>query len=93
MPEATVAVSKEAVEAVLDEVRPMLRMDGGDCEVVSVDVDAGAVTLRLLGACDGCPLSMRTLKSGIERIVREKVPGVHRVTTVDDAGAAGTAAV
>lgn len=91
MPETTVAVSKEAVEAVLDEVRPMLRMDGGDCEVVSVE--AGAVTLRLLGACDGCPLSMRTLKSGIERIVKEQVPGVHRVTTLEDANVGASAAV
>lgn len=91
MPGTTVAVSKEAVEAVLDEVRPMLRMDGGDCEVVSVE--AGDVTLRLLGACDGCPLSMRTLKSGIERIVKEKVPGVHQVTTLEDAKAAGAPAI
>lgn len=69
----------------------MLRMDGGDCEVV--DVDGGDVTLRLLGACDGCPLSMRTLKSGIERIVKEKVPGVRRVTTLEDAPATGTPTV
>lgn len=69
----------------------MLRMDGGDCEVVSVD--AGDVTLRLLGACDGCPLSMRTLKSGIERIVKEKLPAVHRVTTLEDGDAAGAPAV
>lgn len=79
------AVTKETVEAVLDEVRPMLRMDGGDCEVVDVDPEAGAVTLRLLGACDGCPLSMRTLKSGIERIVKEKVPGIRHVTTLEEA--------
>lgn len=83
MPGTTVALSKETVEQVLDGIRPMLRMDGGDCEVVAVDEKAGDVTLRLLGACDGCPLSTMTLKSGIERIVKEKVPGVRRVTTIE----------
>jgi Fe-S cluster biogenesis protein NfuA len=76
-------LSKQAVESALEEIRPALRMDGGDCEVVGIDDADGLVRLRLVGACGGCPMSALTLKSGIERIVRERVPGVRRIETLE----------
>jgi Fe-S cluster biogenesis protein NfuA len=69
------------VQAALDEVRPQLQADGGDAVIVDV-TDDGVVKLRLTGACGGCPMSQMTLKMGIERIIREKVPAVKSVESV-----------
>jgi len=69
---------KEKVEDALKEVRPMLQADGGDIELVSVS-DDGKVTLRLTGACGHCPMSQMTLRMGVERILRKKVPEVTEV--------------
>jgi len=69
------------VQAALDLVRPQLQADGGDAEIVDVTAD-GVVKLRLTGACGGCPMSQMTLKMGIERILKEKVPSVKRVESV-----------
>ncbi len=71
-------VNEDDVRAVLELVRPSLQADGGDVELVSVD-DKGEVTVRLTGACNGCPLSVLTLSNGIERILRDRVPGVTHV--------------
>ena len=68
---------KERVEAALQKVRPMLQADGGDVELV--DVQDGIVTVRLQGACGGCPMSQMTLKNGIERILKQEVPEVVSV--------------
>lgn len=70
----------EAVQEVLDKLRPFLLRDGGDCELV--DVEDGIVKLRLLGACGSCPSSTITLKAGIERALLEEVPGVVEVEQV-----------
>jgi Fe-S cluster biogenesis protein NfuA len=72
------AVDKDLLEVVLDAVRPSLQADGGDCTLVGVDED-GVVTLELTGACAGCSLSEVTLSQGIERVVKENVPGVTSV--------------
>jgi Fe-S cluster biogenesis protein NfuA len=71
---------KEQVEEVLKEIRPALRADGGDVELV--DVDEGVVKVRLTGACGGCPMSQMTLKMGIERRLRERLPEVKSVVSV-----------
>lgn len=71
---------KEVQEA-LDKIRPMLRADGGDVELVEVTTD-GVVRVRLEGACHGCAMARMTLKSGIERIIKEEVPGVTEVEAV-----------
>ena len=68
---------RQKVEAVLEKVRPDLRADGGDVELI--DVNEGVVTVRLTGACGGCPMATVTLKNGIERVLREQVPGVKEV--------------
>ena len=72
------AVDVELLKEVIDVVRPSLQADGGDCNFVSVDKD-GVVSLELTGACSGCPMSSVTLSMGIERILKEHVPGVTRV--------------
>jgi Fe-S cluster biogenesis protein NfuA len=72
---------KEEVQAALDMVRPQLQADGGDAELVEVS-DDGIVKVRLTGACGGCPMSQMTLKMGIERILKERVPGVQSVESV-----------
>jgi Fe-S cluster biogenesis protein NfuA len=68
---------QDKVQAALDQVRPALLADGGDVELV--DVKDGVVTLRLTGACGGCPMASMTLKNGIERVLKEQVPEVKEV--------------
>ena len=70
---------KEKVEAVLAQIRPHLQADGGDVELM--DVKDGVVTVKLTGACDGCPMSQMTLKNGIERILKENIPEIKSVET------------
>lgn len=71
---------REKVEAALEKVRPALLADGGDVQLV--DVKDGVVSVRLTGACSGCPMSAMTLKSGIERVLKEQVPGVKDVVAL-----------
>ncbi len=70
------------VRKVIDELRPFIQGDGGDLELVGVDSVTGVVTVRLHGACVGCSLAAVTLKAGVERTLKAKVPGVVRVATV-----------
>jgi len=72
---------KEKVEAAIARIRPMLQADGGNVELIDVTPD-GIVKVRLQGACAGCPMSQMTLKNGIERIIKETVPGVKTVESV-----------
>ncbi len=73
---------REKVEAALKEIRPNLLADGGDVELVDVDVDEGVVKVRLTGACRGCPLATMTLRNGIERLLKSRVPEVKKVVSV-----------
>lgn len=70
----------ENVEKVLEQIRPSLQADGGDVELVGVK--DGVVSLRLTGACGCCPMSTATLKMGIEKILKSKVPEVKEVVSV-----------
>lgn len=72
---------KEDVQKAIDMVRPSLQADGGDVELVDVS-DDGVVKLRLTGACHGCPMAQMTLKSGIEKVIKSKVPAVKEVVAV-----------
>jgi Fe-S cluster biogenesis protein NfuA len=72
-PEVDLAVLQETLEY----IRPAIQMDGGD--LVLLGVDEGTVNLQMVGACGGCPMSMMTLKAGIERILMDRVPGVVAV--------------
>ncbi|MBE0574322.1 MAG: NifU family protein [Desulfuromonadales bacterium] len=72
---------KAKVQEVLELIRPALQADGGDVELVDV-TDDGIVSVRLTGACGSCPMSTMTLKMGIERTLREKLPEVKEVVQV-----------
>ena len=72
---------KQKVEAALDEVRPTLQADGGNVDLISVS-DEGKVTVRLTGACGGCPMSQMTLKMGIEKVIKQRVPEIKEVVSV-----------
>jgi Fe-S cluster biogenesis protein NfuA len=74
---------KEKVSAVIEHLRPLLQADGGDIELVEVAEATGVVSVRLQGACRGCPGARATLKMGVERHLKEKVPGVSEVVAVD----------
>ena len=71
---------QEEIKTVLEQIRPALQADGGDVELVSVA--DGIVSLKLKGACGHCPMSTMTLKMGIERVLREKIPEVKEVLSV-----------
>jgi len=73
---------REKVIKVLDSIRGALQADGGDVELVDVIEDQGIVKVRLTGACGGCPMSQMTLQMGIERVIRQQIPGVKRVVAV-----------
>ncbi|MCP4631742.1 MAG: NifU family protein [candidate division Zixibacteria bacterium] len=73
---------KEEVQKALDSVRGYLQADGGDVELVDVS-DDGTVSVRLTGACHGCPMSQMTLQAGIERALKEKIPSVKKVVAVE----------
>lgn len=70
----------DRVEEALDTIRPAIAMDGGNVELL--DIEDGVVTLRMMGACGGCPMSTMTLKRGIEQRLREMVPGIERVDAI-----------
>ncbi len=75
----TVPDTHKRIEAVLDGIRPALRSDGGDVEFIDFDEDEGIVHVRLMGACGSCPVSMLTLKQGIEQLLKHYVPEVTEV--------------
>jgi Fe-S cluster biogenesis protein NfuA len=71
---------RDKIQAALEQVRPALLADGGDVQLI--DVNDGVVTLRLTGACSGCPMATMTLKGGIERVLKEQVPEIKEVVAV-----------
>lgn len=73
---------QEKVKDVIESVRPALQSHGGDVELVGTDDDR-TVRIRLQGACHGCPGAAMTMKMGIERILKEKVPEVKEVVAVN----------
>jgi Fe-S cluster biogenesis protein NfuA len=68
------------VETALARVRPVLETHGGDVELLDIDPAAGAVRLRLLGSCDGCPSSSVTLQQAVETAIVEAAP---EITLID----------
>lgn len=75
---------RQQILEVLSSLRPTMQMDGGDVELVDVDEGQGVVKIRLIGACSHCLFSDLTLKEGIEKSLKEKVPGVKEVVAVDE---------
>ena len=72
---------EDRVRAALEVIRPAIQMDGGDIRLESVR--DGKVTVSLLGTCDGCPMSPVTLRQGVERILRDRVPEVTEVIAIE----------
>lgn len=72
----------DKVTEVIGSIRPMLQNDGGDIELVTVEED-NTVKVRLQGACKGCPGAQMTLKMGVERLLKERIPEVKEVVAVD----------
>jgi Fe-S cluster biogenesis protein NfuA len=69
------------VEKVINDIRPNLQADGGDIELVDVSIN-GIVKVRLRGACSGCPGAVYTLKNGVERLLKQRIPQVTAVESV-----------
>ncbi len=72
---------REKVEKALSKIRPLLQADGGDVELIEVTKDK-VVKVKLTGACGGCPMAQMTLKSGIERVLKEEVPEIKSVEAI-----------
>lgn len=89
-PAENVPIDAEKLNEALEYIRPAVQADGGD--IVLLGSDDGKVSLQMVGACGGCPLSMMTLKAGIERILKDRVPGVREVVASADAPGLGDAA-
>jgi len=70
------------IAGVIDQIRPMLQSHGGDIELVGFDEKTGVVSVRLQGACQGCPGAAMTLRMGVERHLKEQVPQVQQVQAV-----------
>jgi Fe-S cluster biogenesis protein NfuA len=73
---------QENVLKVLAQIRPTLQRDGGDVEFVGLD-EQQVVTVRLTGACQGCPMSRITLKEGIEKFVKSEIPTIRAVEAIE----------
>ena len=75
-----IQIDATLLDETLEYIRPALQADGGD--LVLLGAQNGGVSLQLVGACGGCPMSTMTLTAGIERILRDRVPGVEEVVAV-----------
>lgn len=76
---------EERIQQVLDDYRPTLYMDGGDVELVRVD-EEGVAHVKMLGACIDCPISLLTMKLGIQRLLKQhfsEITGIHAITDID----------
>lgn len=86
-PDPNDPVLRSRIEETLDSIRPYLMADGGSVRLQSV-TDEMVVELELLGACGTCPMSMMTLRAGIEQAIKRSVPEVTRVEAVSPAATA-----
>jgi Fe-S cluster biogenesis protein NfuA len=78
---SSTAVIEDRVKEALELIRPAIQMDGGDIRLLGVE--GGVVTVQLFGTCETCPISPVTLKQGVERLLRERVPGVTEVVALE----------
>lgn len=77
-----IEIDQEKLAETLEYIRPAVQADGGD--LILLGTEGGTVNIQMVGACGGCPLSMMTLKAGIERILIDRVPGVEEVNASAD---------
>ena len=74
-------MDREKIQKALDAIRPNLQADGGDVDLIDVTED-GVVKVKLMGACQGCPMSQMTLKKGIQQFLQREIPDVKEVVSV-----------
>lgn len=74
---------KKKVEETLNLIRPTLQADGGDIELVEVDEPNGIVKVKLTGACHHCPMAAITLKEGVEKVLKERIPEIKELVAVE----------
>lgn len=74
-------LERTKVEEALSQIRPALQRDGGDVQLVDVTSD-GIVKVKLVGACGTCPMSILTLKRGIEATLKQRIPEIASVEAV-----------
>jgi Fe-S cluster biogenesis protein NfuA len=72
--------TKKRVRQALEEIKPQIQADGGNIELVAIEKDI--VKVRLQGACAGCPMATLTLKQGVERLIKARVPEIRSVEAV-----------
>ena len=72
---------EDHVKEALELIRPAIQMDGGDIRLTRVE--GGTVTVQLFGTCETCPISPVTLKSGVERLLKERVQGITEVIAIE----------
>ena len=75
-------IDRKKVEHILASVRPYLQADEGDIELKNI-TENGIVEVKLLGACADCPLSLMTLRAGIERALMKEIPEIRRVESIN----------
>jgi Fe-S cluster biogenesis protein NfuA len=85
VPQAPQPTLIQRVQVVLDSLRPMIQWDGGDVELLGVN-ENGVVSVRFHGACVGCPSSQATLRLGLEKNIRERIPEITAVISDDESG-------
>ena len=72
----------EKIDAALNDVRPFLRVDGGDVEVVDITDDM-VVQVKWMGMCQNCSMSVMTMKAGIEQAIKSKMPEINSVVAIN----------
>ncbi|MBI1932748.1 MAG: NifU family protein [Ignavibacteriales bacterium] len=77
-----IAIDKNSVENILESIRPFLKEDKGDIELVNITED-GIVEVKLLGACADCPMSTMTLRAGVEKALQKEIPKIKRVESIN----------
>ena len=82
-PGVPAASLEERIQQVLDSYRPTLYVDGGDVELIKID-DDGIAHIKMLGACIDCPISLLTMKLGIQRLLKEHFPEVKGINAITD---------
>lgn len=77
-----VKIERDKVEKILTSIRPYLQADEGDIELINI-TDTGIVEVKLLGACADCPLSLMTLRAGVEKALMKEIPEIRRVESIN----------
>jgi Fe-S cluster biogenesis protein NfuA len=80
--EVTATNIRERIEKALDDIRPYLKSDGGDIQLLEVTEEM-IVKVKLLGACESCKMSISTMKAGVESTIRNAVPEIKEVIAVN----------